>query len=172
MQGIFIYSYKTRLLYISGAKDNFLLSIFSVSSLYDASTAIRSSSNTIQAMEMDRSPNDAEKISRKQRRAIRSIRAGSSYIKNYRMSRYNNALYSSIPFRRSNVSTKEIPVDSVGCFSNATFYWVRGFHQSSKNTKKNTTTLPTVSTNEADGDESLPKCAYTDSCSVNAKRSE
>ncbi|KAG5671790.1 hypothetical protein PVAND_001966 [Polypedilum vanderplanki] len=61
----------------------------------------------------------------------RSIRVNSTYIsQKNRLSRYKTALASFLPYRlptatKSHIS--ELPVDSIGCFSNLSFFWLRNY---------------------------------------------
>ncbi|KAG4067816.1 hypothetical protein HA402_010502 [Bradysia odoriphaga] len=97
---------------------------------------------------------DNTTIGRRNNPKIRSIRVESAYVKNTRLSRYQNAIYASIPFRKQTIRTEEIIVDSVGCLSNATFAWVRNYRVGSVIAKQ----------------QVLPKATRTDCCEVNGKR--
>lgn len=111
---------------------------------------------------------------------MRSIRGGSAYIKNYRFSRYQNAITSSIPYRRTTLrynkmeiasfnsiklyflipfSAEELPIDGIGCFANAAFTWTRKYIISKESINRSPQDLIT-----------LPRPIYADSCTVNSKR--
>lgn len=62
-------------------------------------------------------------------------------------------------------SLEELPVDNVGCFSNASFSWIRKYRIS----QECLDSLPIYDGN-SNICQNLPKSTYTDSCRVNAKR--
>lgn len=66
-------------------------------------------------------------------------------------------------------SKAELPVDSIGCFSNTSFFWTRHFILS-KADKEKLKHLPTASVPTTDDAFLLPKSTYSDSCEVNGKR--
>lgn len=87
-------------------------------------------------------------------------RTNSSYIPRKTISRYGNAFKTMLPFRRSNTGPKEMPIDSVGFFSNATFHWVRSFRLTKENVER-----------RRDGESLLlPKATRTDGCQTNSQR--
>ncbi|XP_070489977.1 ATP-binding cassette sub-family C member 12-like isoform X2 [Chironomus tepperi] len=97
----------------------------------------------------------------------RSLRVNSTYIsQNNRLSRYKTALATFLPYRSKVTKTinSELPVDSIGCFSNLSFSWVKDYlvlphndpmMDSAENRKK------------YELDITLP---YNDSADVNGKR--
>lgn len=101
-------------------------------------------------------------------KTLNNVRVNSSYIPHNSLSRYGNAFSSLIPIRRVTTSKTEIPIDSVGLFTNATFSWVRQY-RITKTMLEKKNNLP-FSTDVANEKFLLPKSTYADSCEVNGRR--
>lgn len=76
-------------------------------------------------------------------------------MKKNRFSRYNNALHSILPIRLTNASDGEMPIDSVGCFTNSSFTWTRRFLNKAK---------------IEDGEYTVPAGLTCDGADINGKR--
>lgn len=95
-------------------------------------------------------------------------RVNSSYIPAKSLSRYGNAFLSMVPYRRITTSKTEMPIDTIGCLTNATFSWVFKY-RISKNMLEKKNNLP-FKNNPTDEKFLLPKGMYRDSCEVNGRR--
>lgn len=93
-------------------------------------------------------------------------RQSSIYIKRNRLSRYKEAVASILPIRLTQTSEEEMPLDTVGCCSNSSFFWTERF-----------VTRAAQADDQVVNEESLieeefqiPSTLFNDSVEVNTKR--
>lgn len=97
------------------------------------------------------------------------MRVSSKYVPNKRFSKYSQAISAFLPFRRNNTSSKELPNDTVGCFTNSSFSWTRNYRVTTK-MKQKRENLPSYLESLPDEKLLMPKTLYSDSCTVNGSR--
>lgn len=128
----------------------------------------RSSAGINHAFSQDTSGRTTRSENRVEPKIFNAVRVNSSYIPRKTISRYGIALSSMMPYRRVTTSKTEIPIDSVGCFVNATFSWVHSF-RITKSMLERKNNLP-FQENVTNDKFLLPKSTYADSCEVNGRR--